>query len=219
MWRRGGYFTSSASCTCGTTPPDVLMESRMRGNSHVRFGGRRRGDHRLKAGTGVSPPTLRVRRRGAGARFARQGGAPLHTSSPLAGATRPWLATRCPTARSAGFIDVAHDCPLGSDDLDSRKLGLRAAGAGVVDRRVATAVAQAGRSTSTCPLCERGLGLPAAALERRGRRVCRRVRLAPPLRSTLFGGVTRQAIIESRRTGTGPSFAQEGESRAPNGVQ
>jgi hypothetical protein len=27
-------------------PPDALMESRMRGNSHVRFGGRRRGDHR-----------------------------------------------------------------------------------------------------------------------------------------------------------------------------
>jgi hypothetical protein len=25
---------------------DVLMESRMRGDSHVRFGGRRRGDHR-----------------------------------------------------------------------------------------------------------------------------------------------------------------------------
>jgi hypothetical protein len=31
------------------TPPDVLMESRMRGNSHVRFGGRRRGNHRLKS--------------------------------------------------------------------------------------------------------------------------------------------------------------------------
>src|SRR5918999_1131624 len=28
------------------TPPDVLMESRMRGNSHVRFGGRGGGDHR-----------------------------------------------------------------------------------------------------------------------------------------------------------------------------
>jgi hypothetical protein len=33
---------------CMTRPTDVLIESRMRGNSHVRFGGRRRGDHRPK---------------------------------------------------------------------------------------------------------------------------------------------------------------------------
>jgi hypothetical protein len=30
-------------------PLDVLMESRVRGNSHARFGGRRRGNHRLKS--------------------------------------------------------------------------------------------------------------------------------------------------------------------------
>lgn len=41
--------------------PNALMESRMRGNSHVRFGGRRRGNHRPKAGTGASPSTLRAR--------------------------------------------------------------------------------------------------------------------------------------------------------------
>jgi len=32
-----------------TLSPDVLMESRMRWKSHVRFGGRRRGDHRLQS--------------------------------------------------------------------------------------------------------------------------------------------------------------------------
>jgi hypothetical protein len=107
-----------------------------------------------------------------------------------------------------------------SDDLDGRRLGLRAAGAGVVDRRVATAVAQAGRSTSTCPLCGRGLAacplplLNVAGGEYAAASASRRLYGRP-----LFGGVARQAIIESRRTGTGPSFAQEGESRAPNDVQ
>jgi hypothetical protein len=42
-----GYFTDNASCT-GGRPLDVLMESRMRRNSQVRFGGQRRGDHRPK---------------------------------------------------------------------------------------------------------------------------------------------------------------------------
>jgi hypothetical protein len=40
-----GYFTLSASRT-GERLLVVLMESRMRWKSHVRFGGRRRGDHR-----------------------------------------------------------------------------------------------------------------------------------------------------------------------------
>jgi hypothetical protein len=40
-----GYSTSNASCTVGDHP-GVLMESRMRWKSQVRFGGRRRGDHR-----------------------------------------------------------------------------------------------------------------------------------------------------------------------------
>jgi hypothetical protein len=31
-----GYFTENASCTSGR-PPDVLMESRMRGDSQVRL--------------------------------------------------------------------------------------------------------------------------------------------------------------------------------------
>jgi hypothetical protein len=37
---------------------DAFVESRMRGNTHVRFGGRRRGNHRPKGRTGASPPTL-----------------------------------------------------------------------------------------------------------------------------------------------------------------
>ena len=40
-----GYFTENASCT-GGRPLELLMESRMRRNSQVRFGGQRRGDHR-----------------------------------------------------------------------------------------------------------------------------------------------------------------------------
>jgi hypothetical protein len=40
-----GYFTDNASCTSGQ-PLVVLMESRMRWKSQVRFGGQRRGDHR-----------------------------------------------------------------------------------------------------------------------------------------------------------------------------
>ena len=40
-----GYFTSNVSGTGGQSL-EVLMESRMRWKSHVRFGGRRRGDHR-----------------------------------------------------------------------------------------------------------------------------------------------------------------------------
>jgi hypothetical protein len=40
-------------------PPDVLMESRMRWKSHVRFGGRRRGNHPPKGRPGASPSTLR----------------------------------------------------------------------------------------------------------------------------------------------------------------
>src|ERR1019366_6502346 len=43
----GGYFTTSDSRT-GGRPLDVLMERRMRWKSHVRCGGRRRGDHRPK---------------------------------------------------------------------------------------------------------------------------------------------------------------------------
>jgi hypothetical protein len=42
-----GYFTDNASCT-GGRPLDVLMESRMRRNSQVQFGGQRRGDRRPK---------------------------------------------------------------------------------------------------------------------------------------------------------------------------
>ncbi|MGH2743386.1 MAG: DUF4160 domain-containing protein [Thermoleophilaceae bacterium] len=37
---------------------DALVESRMRGNVHVRFGGRRRGNHRPKGRHGASPSTL-----------------------------------------------------------------------------------------------------------------------------------------------------------------
>jgi hypothetical protein len=40
-----GYFTENASCT-GGRPLELLMESRMRRNSQVRFGGQRQGDHR-----------------------------------------------------------------------------------------------------------------------------------------------------------------------------
>ena len=37
---------------------DAYVESRMLGNEHVRFGGRRRGNHSRKTATGASPPTL-----------------------------------------------------------------------------------------------------------------------------------------------------------------
>jgi hypothetical protein len=43
-----GYSAFNASCTSGH-PLDVLMESRMRGDSQVRFGGQRRGNHRLQS--------------------------------------------------------------------------------------------------------------------------------------------------------------------------
>jgi hypothetical protein len=37
---------------------DAFVESRMRGNAHVRFGGRRRGDHQPRGWHGASPSTL-----------------------------------------------------------------------------------------------------------------------------------------------------------------
>ena len=38
----------------------VLVESRMLGNGHVRFGARRRGNQRPKGRHGASPPTLHL---------------------------------------------------------------------------------------------------------------------------------------------------------------
>jgi hypothetical protein len=37
---------------------NAFPESRMRGNPHVRFGGRRQGNHQPKGRQGASPPTL-----------------------------------------------------------------------------------------------------------------------------------------------------------------
>ncbi len=41
-------------------PLDASVESRMRANPHVRFGGRRRGNQPAKAGHGASPSTLLI---------------------------------------------------------------------------------------------------------------------------------------------------------------
>ena len=53
-----------------------------------------------------------------------------------------------------GIVHVAHDCALGSDDVAVAGSG-RAAGAGMVDRRVATAVARAEGRRGRVPLCRR----------------------------------------------------------------
>jgi hypothetical protein len=75
-----GYSTFNASCT-GGQPLDVLMESRMRWKSQVRFGvAAARRPPADKAGTGASPPTLRVdgvRRR---ARIYARAEVPLQTN-------------------------------------------------------------------------------------------------------------------------------------------
>ena len=58
-------FTNNGSCTSGR-PLELLMESRMRRDSQVRFGGSGEETTGRKAGIGASPLTLRERPRPSG---------------------------------------------------------------------------------------------------------------------------------------------------------
>jgi len=55
-------YRTAAPKLAAITPPVVLMESRMRWKSQVRFGGRRRGDHQPKGRHRrlAADPALRV---------------------------------------------------------------------------------------------------------------------------------------------------------------
>ena len=84
-----GYFTDDVSCASGQ-PLGVLMESRMRWKSQVRFGGRRRGDHRPKGRhwrLAADPARARLDRAAADGWFCHEGAV-----SPCAPAHRPFRA-------------------------------------------------------------------------------------------------------------------------------